>query len=60
MHILTMVTSGTAINQSIDGKSQKYLRGENNAFILPAGTLHRCDWQRHIEFMFVGLDPQCH
>jgi AraC family transcriptional regulator len=57
MHILTMVTSSTPINQSIDGKSQYHLVGQNNAFILPAGTLHRCDWQQDIEFMFVGLDP---
>ncbi|MEM6253562.1 MAG: AraC family transcriptional regulator [Cyanobacteria bacterium P01_D01_bin.156] len=57
MHILTMVTSGTPINQAIDGRSQKNLVGHNNAFILPAGALHQCDWQRDIEFMFVGLDP---
>jgi AraC family transcriptional regulator len=56
MHILTMVTSNTPINQEIDGKSQYHLEGQNNAFILPAGTLHRCDWQQDIEFMFVGLD----
>jgi AraC family transcriptional regulator len=57
MHILTIVTSGTPINQQIDGQSQRNLVGQNNAFILPAGALHRCDWQRDIEFMFVGLDP---
>jgi AraC family transcriptional regulator len=57
MHILTMVTSATAINQAIDGKSQYHLGGQNNVFILPAGTLHRCDWQQDIEFMFIGLDP---
>jgi AraC family transcriptional regulator len=57
MHILTMVTSGTPINQAIDGHSQRNLVGHNNAFILPAGAVHRCDWQRDIEFMFVGLDP---
>jgi AraC family transcriptional regulator len=57
MHILTMVTSGTPINQSIDGKSQYHLVGQNNVFILPAGISHRCDWQQNIEFMFVGLDP---
>jgi AraC family transcriptional regulator len=57
MHILTMVTSGTPINQAIDGQSQRNLVGHNNAFILPAGAVHRCDWQRNIEFMFVGLDP---
>lgn len=57
MHILTIVTSGTPINQAIDGRSQQNLVGHNNAFILPAGALHRCDWQQDIEFMFVGLDP---
>jgi AraC family transcriptional regulator len=57
MHILTMVTSGTPINQSIEGQSQHHLVGQNNVFILPAGALHRCDWQRDIEFMFVGIDP---
>jgi AraC family transcriptional regulator len=57
MHVLTMVTSSTAINQTIDGQSQRNLMGHNNAFILPSGALHRCDWQRDIEFMFVGLDP---
>jgi AraC family transcriptional regulator len=57
MHILTMVTSSTPINQAIDGKSQQNLVGHNNAFILPAGAVHRCNWQRDIEFMFVGLDP---
>jgi AraC family transcriptional regulator len=57
LHILTMVTSSTPINQAIDGKSQYHLVGQNNAFILPAGTLHRCDWQQDIEFVFVGLDP---
>ncbi len=54
MHILTMVTSVTPINQSINGKYQHHLAGQNNAFILPAGTLHRCDWQQDIEFMFIG------
>jgi AraC family transcriptional regulator len=57
MHILAMVTSSTPINQAIDGKIQQNLVGHHNAFILPAGALHRCDWQRDIEFMFVGLDP---
>ncbi|MBW4550715.1 MAG: AraC family transcriptional regulator [Aphanocapsa sp. GSE-SYN-MK-11-07L] len=58
MHILTMVTSSTPINQAIDGQSQQCTSGHNNAFILPAGALHRCDWRRDIEFMFVGFDPQ--
>jgi len=31
IHILTMVTSGTPINQLIDGKSQYHLVGQNNA-----------------------------
>ncbi|MFB2981210.1 helix-turn-helix domain-containing protein [Microseira sp. BLCC-F43] len=57
MHIVTMVTSGTAINQSIDGQSHSNLVGQNNTFILAAGALHRCDWQQDIEFMFVGIDP---
>jgi AraC family transcriptional regulator len=57
MHILTMVTSATSIDQSIDGKSQRNLVGHNNAFILPAGAIHRCDWRQDIEFMFVGIDP---
>jgi AraC family transcriptional regulator len=57
MHILTMVTSGTPIDQAIDGQTQRNLVGHNNAFILPAGAVHRCDWQQNIEFMFVGLDP---
>ncbi len=57
MHIVTMVTSGTPINQSIDGQSERNLVGQNNAFILPAGSLHHCKWQQDIEFMFVGLDP---
>lgn len=57
MHLVTMVTSKTPINQSIDGQLQRNLVGENNAFILPAGSLHNCDWHRDIEFMFIGLDP---
>lgn len=57
MHILTMITSDTPINQSIDGQFQHHLVGQNNAFILPAGALHRCDWQQDIEFMFLGIDP---
>ena len=57
MHLVTMVTSGTSINQSIDGLLQRNLVGQNNAFILPAGSLHNCDWHRDIEFMFLGLDP---
>jgi AraC family transcriptional regulator len=57
MHLVTMVTSGTSINQSIDGQLQRNLVGQNNAFILPAGYLHNCDWHRDIEFMFIGLDP---
>lgn len=57
MHILTMITSKTPINQVIDEQSQRNLVGKNNAFILPAGSLHRCDWRRDIEFMFVGLAP---
>ncbi|AFY96485.1 helix-turn-helix domain-containing protein [Chamaesiphon minutus] len=58
MHIVTMVTSGTSINQSIEGKFQQNLAGSNNIFMLPAGALHRCEWQQEIEFMFVGIDPQ--
>ena len=58
MHILTMVTSSTPIDQTIDGQSQRNLVGENNIFLLPAGASHRCDWQHDIEFMFIGLDPQ--
>jgi AraC family transcriptional regulator len=57
MHILTMVTSGTPIDQAIDGQTQRNLVGHNNAFILPAGAVHRCDWRQNIEFVFVGLDP---
>ena len=57
MHLVTMVTSRTLINQSIDGQLQRNLVGQNNAFILPAGSLHNCDWHRDIEFMFIGLDP---
>ncbi|NDJ19414.1 helix-turn-helix transcriptional regulator [Myxacorys almedinensis] len=57
MHILTMITSDTPINQSINGQFQRHLVGQNNAFILPAGALHRCDWQQDIEFMFLGIDP---
>ena len=37
MHLVTMVTSRTLINQSIDGQLQRNLVGQNNAFILPAG-----------------------
>jgi AraC family transcriptional regulator len=58
MNIITLVTSTTPIDQAIDGRSQTHLLGPNNAFILPAGALHRCTWQQDIEFMFVGLDPQ--
>jgi len=47
IHILTMVTSGTPINQLIDGKSQYHLVGQNNAFILPAGTLRYPDKNGH-------------
>ncbi len=57
MHLVTMVTSGTSINQSIDGQLQRNLVGQNNAFILPAGSLHNCNWHRDIEFIFIGLDP---
>jgi AraC family transcriptional regulator len=57
MHILTMITSDTPINQLIDGQFQRHLGGQNNAFILPAGALHRCDWQQDIDFMFLGIDP---
>jgi AraC family transcriptional regulator len=57
MHIITMVTSGTPFNQVINGQTQRNLVGQNNTFILPAGSLHRCNWQQEIEFMFVGLDP---
>lgn len=57
MNILTLITSPTPICQSIDGQTQHQLIGPNNAFILPAGTLHRCQWEEAIEFMFVGLDP---
>jgi AraC family transcriptional regulator len=57
MHLVTMVTSGTSINQSIDGQLQRNLVGQNNAFILPAGSLHNCNWHQDIEFMFIGLDP---
>jgi AraC family transcriptional regulator len=57
MHIVTMVTSATSINQFIDGQSRNNLVGQNNAFILPAGALHRCNWQQDIEFMFVAIDP---
>lgn len=58
MHIITMVTSTTPINQAINGEFQRNLVGCNNIFILPAGALHRCDWQEDIEFMFVGIDPR--
>lgn len=58
MHILTMITSDTPIDQSIDGQVQRHLVGQNNAFILPAGALHRCEWQQDIEFMFLGIDPR--
>lgn len=57
MHLVTMVTSKTLINQSIDGQLQRNLVGQNNAFILPAGSLHNCNWHRDIEFMFIGLNP---
>lgn len=57
MHILTMITSGTPVNQTIEGQLQQHLVGHNNAFVLPAGALHRCNWAQDIEFMFVGLDP---
>ncbi len=58
MNIVTIVTSRTPINQSIDGQSKCNLVGQNNAFILPSGALHRCHWQEDIEFMFVGLAPR--
>jgi AraC family transcriptional regulator len=56
MSLITMVTSKTPINQSIDGQTKKNLVGDNNVFILPAGSLHRCNWQQNIEFMCMGLD----
>jgi AraC family transcriptional regulator len=58
MHILTMVTSSTPIHQIIDGRSQQNLVGKNNLFLLPAGASHHCNWQRDIEFVFIGIDPQ--
>ena len=56
MHILTMVTSDTDLDQTMDEKSQYGLNSRDKAFILPAGTLHQCKWHQDIEFMFVGLD----
>lgn len=56
MSLITMVTSKTPINQSIDGQTQRNLVGSNNVFILPAGSLHRCNWRQDIEFMCIGLD----
>jgi AraC family transcriptional regulator len=35
MTLITMVTSKTPINQSIDGQTQHNLVGDNNVFILP-------------------------
>lgn len=57
MHLVTMVTSHTPINQAIDGRWSRDLVGQNNLFILPAGVLHNCNWHRDIKFMFIGLDP---
>ncbi len=56
MNLITMVTSRTPINQSIDRQMQRNLVGDNNMFILPAGSLHRCNWRHNIEFMCMGLD----
>ncbi|BAZ14643.1 AraC family transcriptional regulator [Calothrix sp. NIES-4071] len=56
MNLVTMVTSKTPINQSIDGQTQRNLVGDNNLFILPAGLLHHCKWRQDIEFMCMGLD----
>lgn len=58
MHILTMVTSDTTIDQKIDGNSRCGLAGKNNAFLLPAGAVHHCQWRQDIEFIFVGLAPE--
>jgi AraC family transcriptional regulator len=56
MHIVTMVTSGTPVDQYIDGRWESNLIGQNNIFILPADALHRCSWSGDIEFMFMALD----
>jgi AraC family transcriptional regulator len=55
LHILTQICSPTPLEQWIDGKLQQLVHG--NTFILPAGVLHRCQWLKDIEFMFVGIEP---
>ncbi|NEU73413.1 helix-turn-helix transcriptional regulator [Hassallia byssoidea VB512170] len=55
LHILTYICSPTPLEQWIDGKLQQLVHG--NTFILPAGVLHRCQWLKDIEFMFVGIEP---
>jgi AraC family transcriptional regulator len=55
LHILTYICSPTPLEQWIDGKFQQLVHG--NTFILPAGVLHRCQWLKDIEFMFVGIEP---
>lgn len=55
LHILTQICSPTPLKQWIDGKLQQLVHG--NTFILPAGVLHRCEWLKDIEFMFVGIEP---
>lgn len=57
VHIVTMITSETSVEQFVDRQLIKHSTGLNRTFVLPLEALHRFEWQQDIEFMYAGCHP---
>ncbi|WP_414586431.1 helix-turn-helix domain-containing protein [Scytonema sp. PCC 10023] len=57
MHILVSALCSFLSERWIEGRFQQEFRTSGDTCIIPAGTLHYCQWQQEAQFMFVALEP---
>ncbi|WP_026735834.1 helix-turn-helix transcriptional regulator [Fischerella sp. PCC 9605] len=58
MHTISIAFCAIPSERWFDGRRQREYQTTGTIAIIPAGTLHRCLWQKDVQFMFVAVEPK--
>ncbi len=57
MHVIAFGFSDSPGERWLDGRSQKERRERGDIAIIPAGIVHRCNWNNSAEFGILAVEP---
>lgn len=58
MHTISLALDAAPTERWFDGHRESEYQIKGTIAIIPAGTNHRCLWQKEVQFMFVAIEPK--